>query len=176
MTCAWSHRGRCWFCHAWRYTRRVPATDFPQYLQHAMDAAGMPTPAEVGRAAMAAGLDVDQNLVSRWLRGSMKQAPSVDKLRPVAELLHVPLNKMMVAAGVAEPHEVGLAEDPRPPATIEERIRSDKRLTPGKAEILIQLLEELRGEHSTRTSVRIKGQTNPADQGIDTGDNKELSG
>jgi len=154
----------------------VATTDFPQYLQHAMDAAGLPTAADVERAARKMDLEVDQNLVSRWLRGEMRQPPTVAKLRPVAQVLHVALNEMMVASGVAEPYEVGLSADPKPPISLEDRIRADKRLSPGKAEIMIQLLETLREEHSPRTSVRIRRHTNPADQGIDTGDNQELSG
>lgn len=154
----------------------MSATDFPQYLQHAMDAAGLPTAADVERAARKIDLEVDQNLVSRWLRGQLRQPPTVAKLRPVAEVLHVPLNEMMVASGVAEPHEVGLTTHPKPPISLEERIRGDKRLSSGKAEILVQLLGELREEHSPRTPVRIRRHTNPTDQGIDTDGNQELSG
>jgi transcriptional regulator with XRE-family HTH domain len=156
--------------------RLRPVPDFPTYLQHAMDAAGLPTSADVQRAAQAAGLDVDQNLVSRWLRGEMKQPPTVAKLRPVATVLGIPLNEMMVAAGLVTPDEVGLDRQPRLPATIEERMRADKRLTPGKAEIMIQLLHEFREEHSSRTGVRIKRHVDRSDQDIDTGGDEELSG
>ena len=149
--------------------------DFPEYLQLAMDAAAPPTPADVQRAAQANGLDVDQNLVSRWLRGEMKQAPTVAKLRPVADVLGIPLNEMMVGAGLVSPAEVGLDRPPRPPMTLEQRMRADKRLTPGKAEIMIRLLHEFQEEHSPRTGVRTRRHANQADQGIDTGGDEELS-
>jgi transcriptional regulator with XRE-family HTH domain len=153
----------------------VAATDFPKYLQRAMDAAGLPTAADVARAADRAGIDLDQNLVSRWLRGESKGAPTVAKLRPVARVLGIPLNEMMVHAGLVEPSEVGL-KAAGPPVTAEDKIRADPRLTPDKQNVLIQLLETLREGHSSRTGVRDKRYDGAPDQPVDMDVTEELSG
>jgi transcriptional regulator with XRE-family HTH domain len=152
----------------------VAAIDFPEYLQRAMNAAGYPRAVDVER-----GTDggVAQGVVGRWLAGK-GESPTIGKLRPVARLLRVPLSEMMVAAGLVEPHEVGLEADPIPPEarTLEDDIRADSRLTPSRQEALIVILAELVEEHSGRTSVRSRRTHVSPDQGIDTADNEELSG
>lgn len=148
--------------------------DFPEYLQRAMTAAGYPRAVDVERGTDG---EVAQGVVGRWLAGK-GQKPTIEKLRPVAQLLSVPLAEMMVCAGLVEPHEVGLEENPTPPKvrTIEDEIRSDTRLRDDRKEALITLLESLREEHTGRTPVRSSRTPVSPDQGIDTDGNEELSG
>jgi transcriptional regulator with XRE-family HTH domain len=152
----------------------VSAIDFPEYLQRAMSAAGYPRPVDVERGTNG---EVAQGVVGRWLAGK-GESPTISKLRPVANLLGITLAEMMVSAGLVEPYEVGLEEDPIPPKarTIEDEIRSDPRLRDDRKEALIRLLESLREEHTSRTPVRARRTHVSPDQGIDTDGNEELSG
>lgn len=120
-----------------------------------MENAGYPTGVDVERGTQG---EVDKGVVYRWLRGE-GQAPTIAKLRPVAELLDIPLNEMMVAAGLVAPHEVGLADNPKPPAphpTLEELIQASPDYSPEMKDAMSALLAAARDEDKRRQSTKHK--------------------
>lgn len=131
------------FCHRWRYTAPVASIDFPTYLQQAMTNAGYPRPVDVQRGTNG---EVEQGVVARWLRGE-GQEPSIRKLRPVAQLLGVPLLEMQVAAGINTAAEAGLETDPTPPPprpTLEDLVRASPDYSPEMKEAMSALLAAAR--------------------------------
>jgi hypothetical protein len=151
---------------------------FAAYLRAAMGRAGLPTAPDVEDAT---GGAVKRGTIYRWLRGDGygdEGEVSPRLVRAAAKALGVPPLEMFVAAGLLSAEEAGLEGEPEPPRvrTIEDDIREDRRLTPERQELLIQLLETLTEEHTGRTSVRTRRPRTSPDQGIDTDDNEELSG
>jgi hypothetical protein len=131
----------------------VASIDFPEYLRQAMENAGYPTGVDVERGTDG---EVDKGVVYRWLRGE-GQAPTIAKLRPVAELLGIPLNEMMVAAGLVEPHEVGLGDVPKPPPprpTLEDLVRESPDYSPEMKDAMAALLAAAREEDKRQQSKR----------------------
>lgn len=151
--------------------------NFAAYLRAAMEAAALP---RVEDLSAATGGAVKISTLYRWLRadGDEDGELSWKRLRAVADVLGIPPLEMFVAAGLLSPEEARFEGRPQPPEkrTIEDEIRSDRRLSPERQEALITLLGELREEHTGRTSVRARRTQVPSDQGIDTDVNTELSG
>lgn len=124
--------------------RRTIDGSFAAYLRAAMEAARIPTGAQLAEAA-----GIAPSLVNRWLNG--KTSPSIDNLRAIAKPLGVPARELFVRAGLLTRAEVGLEDDPTPPTgrhSIEDEIRADGRIREDRKEPLIALLETLREEYS----------------------------
>lgn len=149
---------------------------FAAFLRAAMDAAGV-RPQDVETAT---GGDVRMSTIYRWLRAEGDDGVELSwkRLRAVGDVLNVPPLDMAVAAGLLSAEEAGYARNPPPPVrrSIEDEIRVDPRFSPRRREALIALIEELSEEESPRTPVRPSRTRVSPDQGIDTGDNEELSG
>ena len=118
-----------------------------------MNNAGYARPVDVERGTKG---EVKLGVVARWLRGE-GEAPSIAKLRPVAELLGVPLREMMVAAGLITAVEAGFEDDPTPPAprpTLEDLVRASPDYSPEMKDAMSALLAAARDEDKRQQNRR----------------------
>lgn len=83
--------------------------DFAAYLRVTMRARGE-TPSSLAEKHP----DLNKSTISRWQNGDT-EAPTPEKLRLLADLLHVPYLDLMMAAGYILPSDIGRANTPAPP-------------------------------------------------------------
>jgi transcriptional regulator with XRE-family HTH domain len=83
-----------------------------EYLEQAMKSAGL------DQASLARAMGVSEPTISRWMNRGTE--PQIRQLRKLSHVLHVPLLKLLVAAGHLEPEEAQLRERPKPPAEPED--------------------------------------------------------
>lgn len=128
---------------------------FAGYLRAAMDSAGLPLPRDVEEATNGVA---KTTTIYRWLRGEGEDGElSARILRAVAEVVHVPVLTMFVAAKLLTAKEAGLEADPSPPApepTIEERIRARTELYDDEKEAVISMLRVLETRSAERRPSR----------------------
>jgi transcriptional regulator with XRE-family HTH domain len=113
-----------------------PHREFRDYVEQAMKARGIPTPAELAREA-----DITDALLSKWLNG--KNQPSRGSLRKLATALGVDLGMLEVKAGLADEGE--LAVEPRPilPIAFEHALDAYNKATLDRPDLVEDLLRQI---------------------------------
>lgn len=124
------------------------AQDFAAYLDRAIKAVDM------SAADLARAMGVSDSVISKWLRGTV---PTIENLRLLAPVLRVPPMELFVVAGHVTLEEAGLSKAPAPPgppATTEDAIRADPRLTERGKQILLDLLPGLEERAKARREAK----------------------
>jgi transcriptional regulator with XRE-family HTH domain len=101
-----------------------------------MRAAGIDPDLRGGAAELARKAGLSDTQVSRWLQGKQ---PSIDNLRRVAPVLHIPMSELLVAAEYVTPDEIGTAT-----TTAEHGIAGDTTLSEREKRLMLRMLSEVR--------------------------------
>lgn len=124
--------------------------DFPRFLRHAMHSAGYKTVAELSRAS-----GVGEAVINKWMNG--RSQPTIELLRPLVEVIHVPLLELLVVCGRLSVQEARLKGEPTPPGpapTYEDNIRADPYLSDDKKAALIAMINAMRSDEVEGSTAR----------------------